>query len=111
MANSLSIFHQNVLNWSSNKESIIDSIYEVNPDIALINSTGTPDNKEIYIKGYKVLQTNETGEKSRGSAIFIKENIKFQQIPNLQNDLLAIQLQLKYDTLTLATIYHPFSCL
>ena len=103
----LTIFQQNVINWKTNKHSIIQSIINENTDIVLINSSGTPDNIEIIVPEYNVIQSNHTGENSRGSAICIKKSLKYKKIPNISNDFLAVQLQLKYDNITVATYYNP----
>ncbi len=71
---SLVVIQHNVLNWRTNKESLIENYLKVKPDLILINSHGLKNNESLKIPGYKVCKLNYTESVSDGSAIAIRYN-------------------------------------
>ncbi|MPC80856.1 hypothetical protein E2C01_075449 [Portunus trituberculatus] len=81
-----------VLNWRTNKNSVIDSFLKSNPEIILINSHGITDTDPIKIPGYTVLKINSSGEQQNGSAIAIKKKHNHKLIDDFITNILAIHL-------------------
>ena len=71
----LRIIQHNVLAWHPKKTSLIQSYRHKNPDVLLLNSIGSKDNKKIKIPGNRVYQDNPLGEQASGSAIASKGDI------------------------------------
>ncbi len=74
---SLTIMQHNILNWKTNKSSVMHNFLQVNPEIILINSHGLKDNEPLKIPGYRTYsyKVNSSGEQNDGSAIAIKHNL------------------------------------
>ena len=65
--NKLIIIQQNIQGWYQHKDSFINAIRFIDPDIILLNDTGVPDRTHIKIPGYILMQSNKTNERHRGS--------------------------------------------
>ena len=78
-----------------------------NPDVLLLNSTGSTDNKKIKIPGYRVYQANPQGERASGSAIAIKGDLKHKLRPTTAEEMMMIEINLDLDTIIVATHYCP----
>ncbi len=74
--NEIKIIQNNVLNWKTNKQSLITDYISNNPDIILLNSHGLKSNEELKIPGYRTYKINHSEDLSDGSAIAVKYNIK-----------------------------------
>lgn len=62
MTKSITILQHNVLNWWTNKTSVIDSFLRSNPEFIIINSHGFKDTEPIKIPEYTIHKINSTGE-------------------------------------------------
>ncbi len=60
IANTFTVMQHNVLNWRSNKESLLTYYLQLSPDIMLINSHGLRYEDSLKIPGYKVHKINTT---------------------------------------------------
>ncbi len=97
----------NVLNWKTNKHSLIPNYVSCNPDIILINSHGLKSNEELKIPGYIVHKINYTESLSDGSAIAVKYNMKYKLYDTFDTDFLAIEIDTNLGPIIIATTYLP----
>ena len=104
---SLTIIQQNIQDWKSNGNSFKNSIRQIYPDVILLNDTGMKDTEHIKIPGYIIMQSNKTGEKYKGSAIAIKNTIRYLPVHSFNNDFLAVTVPIQDDKITIATYYKP----
>ena len=89
----LKIVQHNVMCWTKNRSIELCNYYrQENPDIILLNSTSTLNNKMIKIHNYNVIQRNILNEHSAGTAIAIRKNIRYKTLDDFQDDILGIEL-------------------
>ncbi len=103
----LKIIQHNVLNWKTNKYSLIPNYLSINPDIILISSHGLKSKEELKIPGYKIHKINYSEEISDGSAIAMKYNTQHKLFDNFDTDFLAIENETSLGPIIIATTYLP----
>ena len=89
------------------KNELYNTYAEINPDIILLNSTGTSDNNRIKFYTYNVYQKNKNSEPSAGVAIAIKQNIKHRILDEFSENMLAVELDSTQGKIIIATAYYP----
>lgn len=62
----------NILNWRTNKNSLLTNYLKVALEIILINSHGLKFNEPMKISGYKTLKINYNDRKDDCSAVAVK---------------------------------------
>lgn len=107
MSEILTIIQHNVMNWRTNKHSLIDNYLEVSPDLILINSHGLKSNESLKIPGYKTYKVNYSEDLSDGSAIAIKYNIKHKLYDDYDTDVLAVEIETNLGPIIISTTYLP----
>ena len=105
--NTLKIIQHNVLNWRTNKQSLITNYLEVKPEIILLNSHGLKSNESLKIPGYTCYKVNSEESLSDGSAIAVKHKLKHKLIDDFETDFLAIEIHTTQGPLVIATTYLP----
>ncbi len=103
----LKIIQHNVLNWRTNKHSLLPNYINNNPDLILINSHGLKSNEELKIPGYRTYKVNYTENLSDGSAIAIKFDMKHKLFDDFDTDFLAVQIETNLGPIIIATTYLP----
>ena len=104
----LTIIQHNCNTWQ-NKQFELANVYKnLNPDIILINDTGKLEGTRIRIPSFDVhtRNTNDDGIHG-GTAIAIRNNIKYQLHDDFETDLLAVTVETRQGPLTIATDYIP----
>ena len=86
---------------------MIHAYKQLNADIILINSHGTPNNEPMKIHGYAVHRRNTTNSNTDGTAIAVKNTIQHRLIDDFISDTLAVQLETTTGKIILATLYQP----
>ena len=105
--NEIKIIQHNVLNWKTNKQSLLINYKFNNPDIILINSHGLRSYEELKIPGYRIYEINYSEEVSDGSAIVVKYNIKHKLYDDFDTDFLAVEIERNLGPIIIATTYLP----
>ena len=105
--NTLKIIQHNVLNWRTNKHSLITYYLQVKPEVILINSHGLKTNESLKIPGYTCYKINSEESINDGSAIAVKHQIQHKLIDEFETDFLAIEVHTTQGPLTIATTYLP----
>ncbi len=54
----LKIIQHNILNWKTNKQTLLPNYIAHDPDIILLNSHGFKPNDELKIPGYRTYKIN-----------------------------------------------------
>lgn len=104
---SLKIVQHNILNWRTNKDSVMYNFSQINPDIILINSHGLKDSESLKIPGYKTYKVNSSGEINDGSAIAIKQHLHHKLFDDFLTDFIAVQIETSLGPIIIATTYLP----
>ncbi len=104
---SLKIIQHDVLNWKTNKHSLIPNYLTHNPDLILINSRGLKSGEDLKIPGYRIYKINYTESISDGSAIAVKHNIKHKLHDDFDTDFLALEVETSLGPIKIATTYLP----
>lgn len=102
----LNIIQHNVRDWKTQKISLCNSYYQINPDIILLGSHGLSDVEELKIFNYYIHKINNSQNKHDGTAIAIKRNIQYKLLDDF-NEFLAIQITTTMGDIILATTYLP----
>ena len=73
----IKIVQHNVMCWTPERAIELSKYYLLeNPDINLLNSTSVNDNNKIKIYNYNIIQRNMLSERSAGTDIAVRKNIK-----------------------------------
>ena len=105
--NSFTIVQHNVLNWNTNKQSLLTNYLQTKPDIILINSHGLKNTEPLKIPGYKCHKVNSTETIYDGSAIAIKHDLQHKLIDTFDTDFLAVEVNTSLGPVIVATTYLP----
>ena len=97
----------NVLNWKTNKQSLITNFLDTKPDIILLNSHGLKTSEPLKIPGYICHKINTDETVNDGSAIAVKYNIQHKLFDDFDTDFLAIEIHTTQGPLVIATTYLP----
>lgn len=103
----IKILQHNTLHWKTNKNNLINTYLQINPDVILLNSHGVKNNRDIHIKGYNTYLKNTSGEAHDGSAVLIKSNIKHEIIEDFITDVLELRINTTIGQISVATTYLP----
>ncbi len=103
--NKLTITQHNVLNWNTNKYSLINYYLQVSPETILINSHGLKPEENLEIPSYKIYQISEAI--AAGSAIAVKFNVAHKLYYDFDTDVLAIKVDTTLGPQIIATTYLP----
>lgn len=104
----INILQYNVQHWNTNRENLINTYFELNPDIILLVNHGKTNTKKLQIKGYNTyIKKNSTGEMHDGSAILVKSNTRHTVKDDYITDILETTLQTTVGTTSIATTYLP----
>ena len=87
MLDTLTVYQHNVMNWKTNKTSLIDNYLKTSPDLILINSHGLKSTEPLKIPGFKTYKINYSESLSDGSAIAIKHNIQHKLYDDFDTDI------------------------
>ena len=108
MASRLVILQHNVLHWSRERRNELNNNYrDSDPDVILINSHGQKDCEKVKLFGYKVYQSNKSGEMNDGIAIAVKGNIKHKIIDDFEEEFMATEIDTPTGPIIVATAYLP----
>ena len=102
----LKIIQHNVLNWNSNKNSLIDNYLKILPDLILINSHGLKST-ELKIPGYKTCKLNYTESLADGSVIAINYNNLHKLYDDFETDIPAVEIQTNLGPIIISSTYLP----
>ncbi|MFV0503605.1 MAG: hypothetical protein ACK5LT_06515, partial [Lachnospirales bacterium] len=105
MIDTLLIIQHNVLNWSTNKHSLINYYLQEVPDVILINSHGLKSDQFLKIPGYKTYKINASESLADGSAIALKYNITLKLYDDFETDALTVEIQTTLGPIIIATTY------
>ena len=105
--NTLNIIQHNVQNWNTNKYTLSNIYKDIDPDIILINSHGLKSNDNIKIRSYNSHTINTEGQLHDGSAILIKQNLKYKIHDNFDTDILQVTIDTLTGPINIATTYLP----
>ena len=104
----ITIIQHNVLKWTSLRANELTNIYnQSNPDVILLNATGTKQNENIKIFQYNVHQKNYLNENNAGIAIAIRKNIRYKLHDNTTDDVLAVEIETIRGPVVICTLYIP----
>ena len=104
----LKIIQHNVQHWRTRKENLMAYYQEQNhPDIIFINRHGLKDNESLKIRGYRIVKINSTGEINDGSAICIKDSIKYKVDDDFITDVISVEVGTEIGPVMIATTYLP----
>ena len=97
MINSIKIIQHNVLNWTPARANELYNYYSsINPDVILLNSTCTPNNKNIKLFNYICYQKNFRNENHAGICIAVKQNLEHKILDTFLGDTLAVEMQTSF---------------
>ena len=101
----ITVFQVNIRHYNNNKYILSVEISKYNPDVILINECSLPPNTNINLPGYtSIVKSN--GPNS-GVIIFIKSFLVFDNIPNIDDNSLAISLHTNFGNIIICTSYIP----
>lgn len=103
----LTIVQHNVCHWTTRKNSLSNTYYDINPEIILLNSHGLKATEQLKLFNYNTHKCNKTNERNDGIAIAIKRNIKYKLLDNFNDDIMAIKIQTSLGEVIVATTYLP----
>ncbi len=107
ISHNLKIIQHNILNWRTNKQTLIINYITNDPDIIVLNSHGLKSSEELKIPGYRIYKINYSESLSDGSAIAIKYNIKHKLYDDSDTDFLAVELHTSLGPIIIATTDLP----
>lgn len=73
----------------------------------MINSHGLKSNESLKIPGYIIHKINYSEENSDGSAIAVKQNIKYKLYDDFDTDVLAVEIEANLGPIIISTTYLP----
>lgn len=98
----------NVLAWTTSRKNELCNYYNRRqPEIILLNSTGTINEERIKIFNYNVHEKNYLNERNAGIAIAVRKDIKYKLYDNFNDDILAIEVDSTKGPIIIATLYSP----
>ncbi len=103
----LKIIQHNILNWKTNKQTLLPNYITNDPDIILLNSHGLKSNEELKIPGYRTYKINYSESLSDGSAVATRYNIKHKLYDDFDTDFLAVELDTSLGPIIIAATYLP----
>ena len=103
--NTITIIQHNINGWNNKRFELYNTYRHINPDIILLNHTGTIDDEQIRLQHYQTYTKNTSNRRFNGTAIAIKSTIEHKIIDDTQTDLLAINIQTRQGIITIATDY------
>jgi len=103
----LKVLQHNVLNWRTHQAALVNYYAQEDADILLLNAHGMKDSQPIKIPGYRVVQTNPSGELHDGSCIAFKSDMQVLVQPEKAGGYLSIQVPTGTETIAIATRYLP----
>lgn len=106
-AKKLIILQHNVRHWENNKVNLYNAYRHIDPDIILINSHGSLNNKRIKLFGYVTYQRNNSGELNDGVALAIKSNIKHRLVDDFIDEFIGVKIQTTLGDVLICTTYLP----
>ena len=107
MLRKLIIISHNVQHWKTRRDNLINCYMEFNPDVIILNSHGLKSEETLKIKGYNIFKINSSEEINDGSAIAVKENIKYKIYDDYITDLIAIEILTETGPIIIGTTYIP----
>ena len=103
----LKIIQHNIRHWPTNKHTLTNVYAKEDPDIIVINSHGLTDNATLKLHHYTVHQNNKDNEIHSGTAIAIRQNIKYKLIENFYTEMLGITIETHEGPIHIVTTYVP----
>ena len=112
----LTILQHNILNWRGRSTGLSNIYRNLQANVILINSHGTPEHLPLKISGYNTHTKNHTGRINDGTAIAVKNTIPHKIHDTYISDLLAVEIEtntgpVEIETNTgpiiLTTLYQP----
>ena len=103
----LKIIQHNIRHWPTNKHTLTNVYTKEDPDIILINSHGLIDNATLKLQHYIVHQNNKDNEIHNGTAIAIRQNIKYKLIEDFYTDMLGVTIETREGPIHIVTTYVP----
>ena len=97
--------HLNIRNWSLNNYLLKCSLFNVNPDVILLNEISINNNVIPKIRGYSCCSKCE--ERFSGVAIFVKRTYTHTYVEFDHNNILALKLFTNLGQLYIVTSYTP----
>ena len=101
----MKILQVNVRCWQTNKYPFTVELSNYNPEIILLNEINLPENSNIKLHNFHSI-TKAFGN-FNGSAILIRKDISFQEIPLKNNKFIAIKIITSLGPLIISTAYIP----
>lgn len=103
----LKIVQHNVLTWNNRKNELTNTYLQIAPDIITLQSHGTTQDQPIKIPGYTIIKSNNFNRHMDGTAMCIKNNIKYNIIGDFISNLIAIKIETNTGPIIIATDYIP----
>ena len=82
---------------------------EMEPDVVCIQETWLRKDTKFEIKGYSMEAKSRTDRRGGGVAIFIKESISYERIPNIPNKIEGVSIKIRTieKEINITTLYLP----
>lgn len=106
MADTIKVLQHNVLHWRTRKFDLTNTYKHLDPDIILINSHGLKNSEPFKIHGYITHKKNSSNTHTDGTAIAIKQELKYRII-DFFADILAAEIKTSTGKIMIATLYQP----
>ena len=99
------ILQINIQNFKKNKYPLSIEISHENPDIILLNETGSVSQHHLKLPGFKTVSTHL--DNYDGIAIMSKLDLPVEHLYFDNEDLLAIKIHSSFGPIIIATTYSP----
>ena len=104
----IKVLQHNVQHWSRARSIELGNFYrKENPEIILLNSTGTTDRDKITIYNYNVTSRNLLNEAQAGVAIAVRKDLHYRIVDDFNDDILGAQLETTRGPVMILTNYSP----
>ena len=104
----LKIILHNVLAWTKERRNeLTNYYYREQPDVILINATGTRQNDKLKFFNYNVYERNDRNELHAGIAIAVKKDLQHQILDDFQEEILSVKIMTTKGPVIVMTHYSP----
>ena len=101
----INILQVNIRNFNRNKYLLRMEIAKQNPDIILINETGSIEMEKIKIPGFNAF--GENNNENDGVIIYVKKGLQYEHIYLTEDSIIAIKIKTCMGPIIVATAYSP----